>query len=268
MSLARLFWAEVVRELILLWRYPLETVSRLIWNLGFALMIFYGFEAVVGSGAGSLPGFTRDNHARLLGLLTTYIAMNGLNNAAELLSEEVQTGTLEQAALSPPPLWLVVVLRDLASFVEMLARFALVLAIACAVTGVRFHLDPIGISLILTLMYLGTEGIGLMLGGAALLYKRIATLSQFAVMLVFGLAMFPLDALPAWSQGFVHNFPFTKALILLRDLAVENVPLSKMIGDGSLLALELNTAVFFLLGVAVFAWSERKARDWGTLNQY
>jgi ABC-2 type transport system permease protein len=267
-NLAKLFRAEVVREFTLLFRYPLETVSRLIWNLGFALLIFYGFEAVVGPGAGSLPGFEEGNKGRLLGLLTTSIAMNGINNAAELLSEEVQTGTLEQAALSPPPLTVVVLLRDFASYAEMLVRFGLVLFIASAITGVRFHWDLPAIALLLTLMYLGTEGIGLALGGAALLYKRIATLSQFAIMLVFGLAMFPLEAVPGWGKGFVHNFPFTKALLVLRDVAVKGVPLADIASSGQLAALAVNTAAYLFLGVAVFSWAERKARDWGTLNQY
>lgn len=268
MNLPVLFWAELRREFILLVRYPFETVSRLIWNLGFALLIFYGFQSAVGPDAVRLEGFEASNEGRLLGLLTTYIAMNGLQNAVELLDSEIQTGTLEQAALSPPPLTLVVLLRDLASFVEMLARFGLVLLIACAVTGVRFHLDIPAIALLLTLMYLGTEGIGLALGGMALLYKRIATLGQFAVMLVFGLAILPLESLPGWTQPFVQNFPFTKALLLLRQVAVEGVPLAEIASSGALAALALNAGIYLVLGLAVFQWAERTARNWGTLNQY
>ena len=268
MNLPVLFWAELRREFILLVRYPLETVSRLVWNLGFALLIFYGFQSAVGPGASSLPRFEASNEGRLLGLLTTYIAMNGLQNAVELLEAEVQTGTLEQAALSPPPLTLVVLLRDLASFAEMLVRFALVLLIACLITGVRFHLDVPSIALLLTLMYLGTEGIGLALGGLALLYKRIATLGQFAVMLVFGLAILPLETLPAWTQPFVQNFPFTKALLLLREVAVDGKPFADIVASGALLSLAINTAIYLGLGLVVFGWAEQKARDWGTLNQY
>ena len=64
--------------------------------------------------------------------------MNGLNNAVELINQETQTGTLEQAALSPPPLWVILVMRDLASYVEMVLRFALVLGISLvsAVIGI------------------------------------------------------------------------------------------------------------------------------------
>lgn len=259
-----LFWAELKREFILVVRYPFELVSRLVWNLGFALMIFFGFQTV---GAG-LPGFEEGQLGRLLGLLITYIAINGLNNGVELIAEETQTGTLEQAALSPPPLVSIVLLRDLASYVEMLIRFALVLGIAMAVTGARFHLDLPGFAVLLTLMYLGMEGLGLMLAGMALLYKRVATLAQLAVMLVFGLAILPLEGLPGWMGGFVANFPFTQALLLMRDLAVKGVPLSQLFADGSVLKLAVNAAVFLILGLLAFAWAERTARDWGTLNQY
>lgn len=267
MNYPALFWAELKREFILLVRYPFELISRLVWNLGFALMVFYGF-AVGGAAASSLPGFQEGQMARLLGLLITYIAINGLSNATELLSSEVQTGTLEQAALSPPSLTLIVLMRDLASYVEMILRFALVMGIAIAMTGVRFHLNIPGFIVVLTLMYMGTEGIGLMLGGAALLYKRVATLSQFAVMLVFGLAIIPLNSLPEWMNGFITNFPFTKALLILGKIAIDGVSLSRLIQDGSILSLAINTAIFLGAGLIAFRWAEGKARLWGTLNQY
>lgn len=268
MSYLVMFWAEIKREFILLFRYPFELVSRMVWNLGFAFLMFFGFGTIAGAGGNSLPGFQEGQMGRLLGLLITYIAINGLSNAAELLDAEVQTGTLEQAALSPPPLVVIVLMRDLASFIEMIIRFALVLALSTAVTGVRFHLDIPAFVLILTLMYLGTEGIGLMLGGAALLYKRIATLSQFAVMLVFGMAILPLDKVPGWMGVFVHHFPFSQALLVLRQVAIDGWPLSRVIQNGAIGSLVLNTAVFLGLGVVTFAWTERVARDWGTLNQY
>lgn len=265
MNVAKLFWAELQREFILLVRYPFELVSRLIWNLGFALMIYFGFGAV---GSSALPGFDEGQAGRLLGLLITYIAINGINNATELLSEEVQTGTLEQAALSPPPLVAILLLRDVASLVEMLVRFGLVLAIAMGLTGVQLYLDIPALAVLLTLMYAGTEGLGLILGGAALLYKRVATLAQFAVMLVFGLAILPLDKLPGWAAVLVDNFPFTKALVLLRQVAVQGVPFADLLANGSVAALALNAVIYLALGIAVFAFAERKARDWGTLNQY
>lgn len=264
MNWPALFWAEVQREFILVFRYPFELVSRLIWNLGFALMIFFGFQTV---GAG-LPGFEEGQAGRLLGLLITYIAINGLQNGVELLAEETQTGTLEQAALSPPPLVGIVLMRDFASYIEMLVRFALVLGIAILLTGARFHLDVPAFGLLLTLMYLGMEGLGLMLAGAALLYKRVATLGQFAVMLVFGLAFMPLTNLPSWMGAFVTHFPFTQALVLLRDVAVRGVPLSQVVAGGGVTILAIDAAIYLALGIAAFAWAERKARDWGTLNQY
>lgn len=259
-----MFWAELKREFLLVVRYPFELVSRLIWNLGFALMIFFGFQTV---GAG-LPGFEEGQLGRLLGLLITYIAINGLNNGVELLTEEVQTGTLEQAALSPPPLVAIVFLRDMVSYVEMLIRFALVMAIAVAITGARFYLDVGGFAVLLTLMYAGMEGLGLLLAGVALLYKRVATLAQLAVMLVFGLAILPLEGLPGWMGGFVANFPFTQALILMRKLAVAGTPLAELFANGSVAALAINSVIYLALGVAGFAWAERTAREWGTLNQY
>jgi ABC-2 type transport system permease protein len=264
MNWPALFWAELKREFILVVRYPFELVSRLVWNLGFALMIFFGFQTV---GAG-LPGFEEGQLGRLLGLLITYIAINGLNNGVELIAEETQTGTLEQAALSPPPLVAIVLLRDLASYVEMLIRFAVVLGIAMAITGARFHLDVPGFAILLTLMYLGMEGLGLILAGMALLYKRVATLAQLAMMLVFGLAILPLEGLPKWMSVFVANFPFTQALVLMRDLAVKGVPLGQIFASGAITSLAINAAVFLILGLFAFGWAERTARDWGTLNQY
>jgi ABC-2 type transport system permease protein len=268
MNLPALFIAELRREFILLARYPFELVSRLIWNLGFALMIFFGFQAVGGATGGALPGFQEGQLGRLLGLLITYIAINGISNATELLASETQTGTLEQAALSPPPLVVILLMRDLASYIEMLIRFSLVMAIAVVLTGARYHLDIPAFVVLLTLMYFGTEGIGLMLGGAGLLFKRVATLSQFAVMLVFGLAILPLSGLPPWMAFFIDNFPFTKALLILQKSAIGGVSFSTLVARGDVTSLLLNTLVYLGAGIVVFMYCERKARDWGTLNQY
>ncbi|MBU6429412.1 MAG: hypothetical protein KGR26_10405 [Cyanobacteria bacterium REEB65] len=268
MNIPVLFWAELRREFILVMRYPFETISRMVWNLGFSLLIFFGFNAIGGAAARSLPGFEQGQVGRLLGLLITFIAMNGLNNAVELLAEETQTGTLEQAALSPPPLLVIVLLRDLASLVEMLIRFVVVMAIAMALTGVRFHLDIPALAVLLVLMYLGMEGIGLLLGGATLLYKRVATLNQFTVMLVFGLAIFPLEGLPRPMAVFVREFPFTKALILVRQVAIAGKPFGALWASGAVVGLVLNTIGYLGLGALGFALAERTARRWGTLNQY
>jgi ABC-type polysaccharide/polyol phosphate export permease len=159
-------------------------------------------------------------------------------------------------------------MRDLASYVEMAVRFALVLAVACLITGARFHLDVPAFLLLLTLMYAGMEGLGLLLAAASLLYKRVATLAQLAGMLVFGLAILPLEGLPRWMAGFVANFPFTQALILLRRSAVAGEPLWAIAADGSVARLAVNSAVYLALGLFTFGWAERTARDWGTLNQY
>ena len=268
MNLLTIFWAELKREIILTFRYPFELMGRLVWNLGFALMIFYGFGAVGGANSSAIPGFESGQTGRLVGLLITYIAINAINNASEMLLEETQTGTLEQAALSPPPLVLILLMRDMASYIEMLIRFALVLGVAVLITGVKLYLDIPTLCLLLTLMYLGLEGVGMMLGAAALLYKRIATLAQFAVMLVFGLAIIPLETLPKWMGVFTENFPFTKALIIIRQSIVEGVPFSDLFANGSLISLVVNTVIFLTLGILAFFAAERKARQWGTLNQY
>ncbi|HEY9724724.1 MAG TPA: hypothetical protein V6D47_22165, partial [Oscillatoriaceae cyanobacterium] len=66
MNLAVLFWAELRREFVLLFRYPFELVTRLVWNLGFALLVFYGFKADVMASGGSLPGFESNQLGQLL----------------------------------------------------------------------------------------------------------------------------------------------------------------------------------------------------------
>lgn len=264
MNLFTVFMAELRREFILVFRYPFELVSRLIWNLGFALMIFFGFAQV----GANLPGFEADQLGRLLGLLITYIAINGLQNGVELIHEETQTGTLEQAALSPVSLTTLVFLRDMASYVEMLIRFTLVMGLAILITGARFHLDLPAFAVLLTLMYLGMEGLGLVLAGLALLYKRVATLAQFAVMLVFGLAILPIEGTGPLMTVFVANFPFTNALVLLRAVAVRGESFAAHLADGSVLRLAILSGAFLLTGLLTFAVAERRARDWGTLNQY
>lgn len=262
-----LFRAELVRCFTLLVRYPFELVSRLIWNLSFALVVYWGLGAM-GPGFTLQPGFHQAQLDRLLALLVSYIAINGLVSATEAIAADTRDGTMEQAALSPPPLVVVFLMRDLAALVEMLLRFGLVLGIVALLTGVRYHGDVLSYAVLLGLMFLGMEGLGLLLGGLALLYKRTPTLVYAAVMGIFAVAMFPLRDATGWLGWLVAAFPYSHALPLLQDVGVRAIPLGTLARQGALGGLALDAMACLALGLLVFAWADRRARTLGTLNQY
>ena len=101
MNWLQLFVAELRREFILVFRYPFELVSRLIWNLGFALMIFFGFQAVGGNGSTLI----RPRVAPIDEVLAAsrFGAPHLVGNAAKILADRWPTEALPPVQVDPQP---------------------------------------------------------------------------------------------------------------------------------------------------------------------
>src|SRR5262249_966552 len=110
---------------------------------------------------------------------------------------EIQSGTLEQAYLSPLPSWLLTIGPTPPSVVEgtvlatlLFLGVKLVVAVTIPLHGAA--LVPLG------MLVLGSVGYSLILGGLTLLFKRLEILKELfqLVVLLFGGVIISLDHLP------------------------------------------------------------------------
>ena len=132
-------------------------------------------------------------------------------------------------------------------------------------TGVALELRFVDTLPVVGLTILGLCGFGYLLGAVTLLFKRIGnamTLVQFGLLF---LCLPPVEQFSGPLKLIALTLPLTQGVKLLRRVLA---PGSEIIGAGDFLLLILNSAAYLLVGIAVFRWAERLARDRGLLGQY
>jgi ABC-2 type transport system permease protein len=178
------------------------------------------------------------------------------------LVQEAQLGTLEQLGMSPFGLVRVLFARVMSQLGTFFGIILLLLVLMMAVTGRWLRMEPASTLPILVLTILGVEGMGFMLGGLAIVFKRIQQALQAWQILVLALIAAPVNRLP-----FTKYLPLTWGATLLRRVMVDGESLTSMpVGD--VLFLVVNSVGYFALGVLVFRRFERVARERGLLGHY
>jgi ABC-2 type transport system permease protein len=130
-----------------------------------------------------------------------------------------------------------------------------------ATTGRWLHFDVPSVAVVLVLTMAGVVGLGLVMGGLALVFKRMQTLGGF-----LGLAFLPLVAAPVDRFPLLKLLPVAHGNTLLRGVLVQR---RSVFGRPLELAILLAVSTAYLaLGVAVFRVMERQARERALLGQY
>jgi len=260
-ALATAIGNEIEKGLIDLWRGKIASLLELILFALFFLAIMFA----VGRGT-----FHKEQVAPLLLGFVGYIFFHMQTNRLFWgLLGEMQSGTLEQMYLSPLPSWLLTIGLQVASIVEA-AISALVLSLFIElVVQVPIPLHW-AVVLPLVLLVLSSAGYSLILGGLTLLFKRLEVLKELfqLVVLIFGGVLVPLDRMPGWMATIARFLPLTPGVDILRKTLLDGSSLGTLAGDGTLLWLVGNAAVYLVLGIVIFRWCERIAKRRGTLGQY
>jgi len=247
-----LFLVELWRSLLMLRRYPLELLGAVVTLSLIFYLLFLGARFLAGPGA----EFGGRLEAVLVGYLLWTFTLGAYNGLAFGLTEEAQTGTLEQVFLTPYgpiPLFLV---RNLA---ELLGHALLVLLVALCLmplTGAKLAFPPLVILPFLAVL-LGGYGLGFAVGSLALLYKRVGQLLGLSQFLLLFLLQAP-------GEGLFALLPLTPGAALAREMMAEGAPLRPW----ALLLACLNGGAYLGLGLILFAQAVRRAKATGLLHGY
>jgi ABC-2 type transport system permease protein len=149
--------------------------------------------------------------------------------------------------------------------VNLLVAFAfggLLLGAMLVTTGETLVLDPLVVLPVGFLSVCTAVGVGYVLGGLALVFKRIENVFQIVQFAFVGLVAAPVDSVPA-----LKLLPLALGADLLRDGMGAGVPLWDL--PTTDLALLVGTAAGYLLvGYVLFGLLSRKARADGKLGKY
>lgn len=250
---------ETFKGLLLLWNYRFNLLIESIS----IVVVFIGLNFFVGNG--ELQAERLDSS--LIGYIIWIYTFMAISNMGWSLKEEAQTGTLEQMYMSPTPPELLILGRTLANFITTSIMIGLVTLILIPLFGISLPLRLEGVVVFAWTIF-GLLGLGLMVGGATLVFKHVESLSyfiQYGLMFLNG-SLVAITSFPTWLEIFARLLPGTQGIVTLRQALIEQQSFADL--WGSLLLLMLHSTVYFGLGWGIYKLGERYARRHGTLGQY
>lgn len=237
-------------------RYAFDTVAGLIMMYVLFVIVFFGVKGVGGVTEGQTLS------SIVLGFNVWALLVFAYSSVATVLLAEAQTGTLEQLAMSPQGLLRTVLIKFWVSFVFIILQVTALLIVAMATTGRWLHVDVLSIVPLLLMTAAAILGIGLVMGGLALVFKRVQHVAAMLQLVLIGLVAAPVDQFPI-----VKLVPVSLGYNLLSSVMVDGLSIMALpLQDLGLLLT--GAGVYLLLGFAVFRKMEAIARDRGLLGQY
>jgi ABC-2 type transport system permease protein len=248
--------AVAYKSLILRVRYAFNTVTNLFTIYVFFALLFFGGRAIAPQAiTNSLTGI-------IVGFFLLLMATVAYSDLSWELIREAQWGTLEQLYMSPLGFRRVVFLKTAVNILVAFAFGAILLALMLATTGTTLALDPLTV-VPLGLLSLGPAvGVGYVLGGLALLFKRVENVFQIVQFSFVGLVAAPVDAYPL-----LKLLPLSLGAELLRNAMGGGLRLWEL-PTADLALLVVKAVVYVAVGHVVFGWFARRARDGGKLGKY
>ncbi|MHB9132669.1 MAG: ABC transporter permease [Armatimonadota bacterium] len=255
----RLVLAEFRRTWVLFLRYPLEAVTGIISLTAVFLALFLGVHYIAGPGAAY--------GGRLESVIVSYLLWSltifALGDMGWTIQIEAQTGTLEQVYLSPYGPRKVFLLRALSNLFMQLFMITVVFFIIKWFTHQHLSLSP-AIAAPLACIMLGTYGMGFVLAGLTLLFKRIQNVLQLSQFVVLFLVAVPIENWQGTAGTLGLLIPLAPAAAMVREMMARGAAFN----TEHFLYAFLNGVAYFTLGTLLFKYADRQAKRRGLLGGY
>ncbi len=252
-----LLGAQFKREFVYLKRYFFNFIGGFVTLYVVFLLIFLGFRGLAGgtdmygTGLGNL----------IVGYVLWVFAMMIYQDISYNLFNEAREGILEQLYMSPFGYVRVTAFRLIASLAINFIMAVVILLAMMLSTGRFLNLDLISLFPLVILLLVPISGLGFILGGLQLLYKRIQSILQVVQFLLVGVIVAPIHL--GWTQ----LLPGTMASHLVREVMVGEVFITALPFSKILIALGI-ALIYAFLGILIFKYCERVAMVSGRLGQF
>ncbi len=262
-SFLRLVQAEVRREFNRARVYWVEVLAdQALFTLGFLLLS--GLFQLVAKGNYS----TETALASLVGFVTWRVADGCILRTTRSINDDAQAGTLEQVWLSAVSPLHILLSRSTAILLYHSARGLLLAIILMLVLGLPL-IFPFGLLLVFVITQAGAFGVAFIIAGLHLVYKNVSSiiLTISTALLFLTGALAPLGNAPLLYR-LSRTLPLTIGIDLSRQMLAQEMPLAGLLQHPDFYWLLVNTAVYTLLGLAIWEWGQRAARRNGSLAHY
>ena len=251
------FDTNVRKVVIELLRYLPNTISLIVTFYAIFLAMFLGIS-VIGDPASA------DANLRfaIVSNAFWFLLLMGASSMGWEITTEATRGTLEQLAMSPMGLRLILFTRMLGTLAVYLVITVLMLFLTMLTAGQWLSFDLPLLAAVLLPTFVAVIGLGYVVAGLALVFKQISALLQVLQFVFLAFAFVPLSVAP-WLE----LAPVVKGIDMIRLGLVEGVALSAF-GARDWASLALNGAAYLALGLLAFGLAERRARSRGLMGQY
>lgn len=253
----RLVAAVVEKRLVLLRRYWFNTLLMLLGMYATFALVFFGGQSLGGA------DIERSLDIVVIGFFLFFATSAAYFDVANSVMREAKWGTLEQLYLSPYGIGRVLCVKAVSNVAISSVLAITLLGLMLLTTGRTLSVDPLTIVPLLVVTILPALGIGYVVAGLSLLYKRIENVQQ---LLQFGFA--GLIAAPGTLQG---------PLLALLPVSLGSNLVVRAMANGTrlwefpateLVAFAVNSIGYLVIGYVVFSRFVERTRDRGSMGHY
>ncbi len=260
----RAFDAEFILNLRQTLRYKTSFVVDLIVQfLIYSALMFAGGYTWMTRQYGGTPNESKS--LMLIGYVFWSYAVFAINETGSDVRVEANRGTLEQKCLSVVPLSWLLMAKAFSGVLISTTFVALLVGMSKAFFNVGVKVT-IGAVLAWAIMLIGMYGFGFIIGGIALIVKKVGQLTflvQIVLLFLTGTIM-PLKSFPYVFQLMGKSLPLTQGM----EIAKLSIGGTKPITFEHWVILGMISAVYLSFGLLFFHMSERMARREGLLGRY
>ncbi len=262
------------KELRIALRYPTWFISLLIWPVIFPLGYIFTAKALSGTDGSSLAAFsnitgTGDYITYMLIGTTMWMWINTMlwSVGSSLRTEQIR-GTLESNWLCPVPKISLLLGYSLLDILFSTVYLTIAILEFKLVYNFNFVGNPLVALLVFIVSIPAIYGIGFIFASLVMWAKE----TNAMVFLVRGLMMvfcgmtYPLGILPNWMQNVSKFIPLTYSINALRAVITTGASIQDI--KSEIIILIIFGVVFMTLGLLAFNYTQKKAKDLGSLGQY
>lgn len=251
-------FAKIFKKEYILWtRYFTNSLGGLITTYFIFLLIFGGYKGFAGPNpsAGSLESI-------IIGYMLWVFALFTYQTISLMLTQEAVQGTLEQLYMSPFSFIRISLYKLVSAFIIHFFINVVFLFVLMVTTGKYLHIDVLSIMPVLVITLMGVAGIGWILGGLTIIFKKIENYLQI-VQFIFIFII----AIPTNKYVFAKFLPLSLGNEILQKIMIDKMSIVKLI-NMDMLYLIINSFAYFILGICIFKICEGIAMKKGLLAHY
>lgn len=252
----RLGYGILKKEVLLLSRYRLNTASYLLLMYGIFLAIFVGGRTLGGD------AFNDSLGEIVVGFFLATLSFTAFNRVAATFTKEASWGTLEQMYASEVGFRRLSLLVSLVQLLISSAIGLVVLALMLLTTSRQITLDVVSIVPVAALALASVAGVGLIVGGTAVLYKRVNNVYGIAQFFIYGLVAAPVEQYPLLKLLPISQGSYVLRLVMNDGVALWEVPAAEL---GILAATGIG---YLAVGYYGLGYLVEIARDRGVMGHY